>query len=181
MELKYLIIASRCVEFCFSLVLFLGFGLLQSLTLHLALDAPVSCRLCSAAKYRAVRAQNLLELCHILATSLAGNCSAVVLAYSFTAVCALAAGIVFTNFLIWSFWGHRNTSGSSRNLVNYNPSQQRKAGFCPVFPKIFYLFIFIRAVGFLNTSIISEMLWELVLLIWHSCFLICCFIMISLQ
>lgn len=59
MERKYLIIASRCVEFCFSLALLLGFGLLQSLTLHLALDAPVSCMLCSAAKYRALRAPEL--------------------------------------------------------------------------------------------------------------------------
>lgn len=43
------------------------------------------------------------------------------------------------------------------------------------------LFIFIRAVGFLNAPIISKVLWELVLLILHSCFLICCFIMVSLS
>lgn len=51
--------------------------------------------------------------------------------------------------------------------------------FALYFQKYFILFL-IRAVGFLNAPIISKVLWELVLLTWHSCFLICCFIMISL-
>lgn len=75
----------------------------------------------------------------------------------------------------WSLQEFSMTSYTEIRVLHIKGKQD----FALYFQKYFILF-FIRAVGFLNAPIISKVLWELVLLTWHSCFLICCFIMISL-